>query len=144
MMTPYEHLLTIRQVYDKATDRVCKKYSLKHRELDILMYLNDHPTQATATDIVKKENLSKSHVSISLRALEERGLVSGEYKGANHRTIYLRLNDSATEIIAEGNEARREFAESMVSDFTSEEKKELCSYLDRLRRNLLSLSKNRS
>lgn len=141
MMTPYEHLLAIRQAYDKATDRVCKKYSLKHREFDILMYLNDHPTQATATDIVKKENLSKSHVSISLRALEERGFVSGEYKGSNHRTIYLHLNESAKEILADGQQARCEFAQSMVNGFSDEEKKELVGYLDRLRKNLFSLSK---
>lgn len=141
MMTPYEHLMAIRQAYDKATDRVCKKHSLKHRELDILMYLNDYPNQATATDIVKKQNLSKSHVSISLRALEERGFVSGEYKGSNRRTIYLRLNDSASEVIADGLQARCDFAESMVKDFSNDEKKELASYLSRVRKNLISLTK---
>ena len=141
MMTPYEYTLVVRSAYDKATDAVCKKYSIKHKELDILMYLHDYPNSATATDIVKKLNLSKSHVSISLRALEERGFVSGEFKGTNRRTIYLHINDSASEVLSEGIKARLSFAESMVEGFTDEEKKALASYLSRVRKNLLSLSR---
>ena len=141
MMTPYEHLMAIRQAYDKATDRVCKKYSLKHRELDILMYLNDYPNQATATDIVKKQNLSKSHVSISLRALEERGFILGECKGTDRRSIYLHVCDSARALLSEAVETRHQFSLAMAEGLTEEEKKQLLLYLGKVRKNLVSLSK---
>ncbi len=141
MMTPYEHLLVIRAAYERATDTVCKKHSIKHRELDILLFLHDYPNMSTATDIVKKQNLSKSHVSVSLRALEERGFVSGEFHGTNRRTIYLHLNDSASEVLSDAINARCEFTMAMVAGFTEEEKNALGSYLGRVKKNLLSLSK---
>lgn len=141
MLTPYEHACIIRQAYEKATDRVCKKYKLKHREFDILMYLHNYPDQATATDIVKKENLSKSHVSVSLKALEERGYVSGEFRGSNRRTIYLRLNESASDIIEDGKNALCEFAGALSTDFTDNERAQLGSYLSRLKKNILAYIK---
>lgn len=78
MLTPYEYTLVALSAYEKAMEPICKKYSVKHKELDILMFLNDNPSMATASDIVKKLNFSKSLVSISLRALEERGFILGE------------------------------------------------------------------
>ena len=141
MMTPYEHLSVVRLAYDKATDSVCKKYHLKHTEFDILMYLKDFPDKSTATDIVKKMDLSKSLVSISLRRLEELGFVVGEYIGSNHRTIHLRLTDSAYEVINAGKEARAEFISVMLKGLNEDEIKALTSLLSRIRQNVISYTK---
>ena len=141
MMTPYEHLLVVKQAYDKATDKVCKTYNLKHREFDILMYLVQHPDQATATDLVKKMDISKSHVSISLRSLEERGYVSGEFRGNNRRTIYLCLNDAANEVVEAGRKAQYAFADALVDGFNPDEVKNLVDYLSRLKKNVMAYAK---
>ena len=141
MLTFWEISCLVKQNYDKATDSVCKRHGIKHREFDILMYLNDYPDQATATDIVKKENLSKSHVSVSLRALEEKGLIRGEYRGSNRRTIYLSLNESASKIINDGIEARMNFAKNMLNGFSEAEATEFRDYLIRLNKNIISQSK---
>ena len=141
MLTPYDYTVIALSAYAKATDAVCEKYSIPHRDLDILLFLHDNPNVATATDIVKKLNISKSYVSLSLRALQERGLVTGEFKGTDRKSIYLYVNDSANEMLAEADEARRQFSQAIVADFSDEEKKELLSYLSRIKKNLISLSK---
>ena len=138
MLTIWEHLTVAKQAYEKATDTVCKKHGLKHREFEILMYLYDYPKQATATDIVKRLNLSKSHVSVSLKSLETNGLVIGEYIGSNRRTIFLRLTDKANEVILDGKNAHVEFANKLLSGFSKEEIESLISYLKRVKKNVFS------
>ena len=142
MLTPYEHLAIIHQAYEKATASVCKKYKLKHKEFDILMYLHLHPDQSTATDIVKKQNLSKSHVSVSLKALEERGYVSRNFHGSDRRTIYLSLNESANEVLENGKIAIKDFLDSLFIDFDDTERTQFCEHLSRLKKNVMSYIKN--
>lgn len=141
MMTPYEHLYVVQIAYDKATDHVCKKHKLKHTELEILMYLSQFPNQATATDIVKKMDLSKSLVSISLRRLETLGYVEGEYIGSNRRTIYLHLTDKSAPIVEDGNNARKEFVQALLDGLDENEVKALVDLLTRIKRNVMSYIK---
>jgi DNA-binding MarR family transcriptional regulator len=141
MLTPYEYTLVALSAYEKAMEPICKKYSVKHKELDILMFLNDNPSMATASDVVKKLNFSKSLVSISLRALEERGFILGECKGTDRRSIYLHICDSARALLSEAVETRRQFSLAMAEGLTEEEKKQLLLYLGKVRKNLVSLSK---
>ena len=44
-------------------------------EYDILMFLHNNPQHNTAADIVKIRKSTKSHVSTSLKNLENKGLV---------------------------------------------------------------------
>ena len=141
MMTMYEHLRAVRLVYEKITSPVCKKYGLKHCEMDILMYLVKHPSQATATDIVKRENMSKSQVSMSLRVLESKGYVTGEHIGNDRRTIYLRVNECASELIDDMERAHKVFGESITDGFSEEELQTLFSMLRRIKANVLAHSK---
>ena len=68
---------------------ICEKYELTYMEFTVLMFLANNPQYDTATQIVRYRHLAKSHVSVSIRSLQERGLILGEHKGGNHRTIHL-------------------------------------------------------
>lgn len=46
-----------------------RRYSGIMPEFRILMFLADYPACDTATEIVEKKKVCKSHVSVSLRAL---------------------------------------------------------------------------
>ena len=141
MMTFMEQVDALITAYQKFTNPLCEKYNLKSRELDILLYLHYHPNDATATDIVKKQNLSKSHVSMSLRALEMRGLVLGEFKGNNRRTIYLSLTDKAKDIVNEGSTTIDLFVRAMLSGFNDEEIATFFNFLVKIRRNVVAYAK---
>ncbi len=143
MMSLWEHISALIDAYNNFTSDVCKKYNLKHREFDILIYLHTYPNEATATDIVRKENLSKSHVSVSLRALEERGLVKGEYQGNNRRTIYLKLTDASKPIVDEGIETRAVFAKTMLDGFSETEIQEFFKSLGKVKKNVMAYAKKK-
>ena len=84
-----------RDFYTGLIDPVCKKYGLTQMEFNILLFLANNPECDTAARIIKKRAFTKSHVSMSVRSLEERGLLTGEYYGTDRRTIHLKLTDAA-------------------------------------------------
>ena len=66
---------TITRCYEMLTRSVCDRYKLTQMEYDILMFLYNNPQYNTAADIVKIRKSTKSHVSTSLKFLEDRGLI---------------------------------------------------------------------
>ena len=67
----------ILELYHHQIDPVCEKYKLNRIEFGIMMFLSKHPELNRAADIVKYKGLSKSYVSLSVKALSERGLLEG-------------------------------------------------------------------
>ena len=66
---------TITSYYELLSGEVCDRYGLTQMEYDILMFLHNNPQQNTAAEIVKIRKSTKSHVSTSLKKLENKGLV---------------------------------------------------------------------
>ena len=64
---------TISSCYEMLSRKVCEKYQLTQMEYDILMFLHDNPQYNTAAEIVKIRKSAKSHVSTSLKKLENKG-----------------------------------------------------------------------
>ena len=65
----------ITRYYEILMSSVCEKYQLRQMEYDILMFLYNNPQHNTAADIVRYRKSTKSHVSMSLKVLEEKGLI---------------------------------------------------------------------
>jgi len=136
-----ENIFASKELYGKMLDPVCEKYELSHMDLVILLSLANNPQHDTATDIVNYHSLKKSAISQSLRVLEERGLVMGEYLNGNHRSIHLKISDAAKRIVKEGKKAQMEFFDVLVDGFTAAEKEELRTYLSRITANISAYNK---
>ncbi len=80
---------TITSYYELLSSRICDQYGLTQMEYDILMFLHNNPQHNTAAEIVKIRKSTKSHVSTSLKKLENKGFVK-EYKVKTIKNI-LRL-----------------------------------------------------
>ena len=63
---------TIISYYELLSGEVCDRYGLTQIEYDILMFLHNNPQHNTAAEIVKIRKSTKSHVSTSLKALENK------------------------------------------------------------------------
>ena len=115
---------------------VCEKYELTYMEFTVLMFLTNNQQYDTATQIVKYFFLAKSHVSISIRSLQERGLILGEHKGGNLRTIHLSVADKARDIIADGRVSQCKFCEIVFAVFSKEEIEALYRFTEQVNRNI--------
>ena len=113
---------TITSYYELLSGRVCDQYGLTQMEYDILMFLHNNPQHNTAAEIVKVRKSTKSHVSISLKNLESKGLVERIQSETNKKHIEIALLDKAELIVEAGINAQKEFAQDVLSGLTEEEK----------------------
>lgn len=112
---------TITCYYEALTQSVCSQYKLTQMEYDILMFLYNNPQYNTAADIVKVRKSTKSHVSTSLKFLEDKGLVKKKQGEDNKKHIEIMLLDSAQEIVQAGLNVQKEFVKNMFRGLTEEE-----------------------
>lgn len=135
MINYFAHCVDVEELYKNEVAPVCEKYGLTYMEFTILMFLTNNPQYDTATQIVKYRHLAKSHVSISIRSLQERGLVLGEHREGNHRTIHLGVSEKAADMIADGRAAQTRFCEVIFAGFSKEEMEKLQQFTEHVNRN---------
>lgn len=136
MIPVYEHIFSGQNLYERTMMPVCRKYGLTYMEFTVLMFLHNNPQFDTAAQIVKIRKLTKSHVSISVKGLQERGLVQGIYFPGNHKTLHLQLTEAAKPIVEAGLAAQREFGAMLVRGFTPEEVEQLRYLTNKLHENI--------
>ena len=135
-MNLFNHFLTGEKVYTQFLSPVCGKYGLTYMELTVLLFLANNPELDTASHIVRCRNLTKSHVSLSVRSLSDKGLLTGTYQAGDRRTIHLKPTQKASEIIADGRAAQRDFMEVVISGISPEELNVLSSLMEKMDRNI--------
>lgn len=114
---------TITSCYEMLTRKVCEKYQLTQMEYDILIFLHNNPQHNTAAEIVKIRKSTKSHVSSSLKNLENRGLVERIQSADNKKHIEIVLLEKAVPIIEDGIKVQKEFAKTLLQGLSQEEKR---------------------
>lgn len=126
-----ENLYVSRELYSSLFHSVCTRYKLTPAELLVLMFLANNTEYDTARDIVNKMKITKSHVSVSVRALEERGYLKGCYEGRDRRTIHLQLCEAASDILNDARRVQKQFLSVLGQGFTEEELEKFRGYLQR-------------
>ena len=96
-----------KKIYDRTMEPLCDHYHITRMELDILLFLTNNPGYDTATDIVEQKRFTKSHVSCSLRLLDEKGYIQLTFYPGNRKTVHLKVLPAASEIVKAGQEAQR-------------------------------------
>ena len=117
---------TITTYYELLSGEICDRYGLTQMEYDILMFLHNNPQYNTAAEIVKIRKSTKSHVSTSLKMLEDKHLIKKEASPGNKKHIEIILLDNAREIVSEGLDIQKKFADSLFRGL-SEEEMTICS-----------------
>lgn len=123
---------TITSYYELLSGEVCDRYELTQMEYDILMFLHNNPQHNTAADIVKIRKSTKSHVSTSLKNLENKGLVERIKSKDNKKHIEIVLLDKAEIIVKAGINAQKQFAKDVLSGLTEEEKHMCIDVFDKI------------
>lgn len=95
-----------RRAYRKALEPVCRQWQLAQTELDVLLFLHNNPQYDRAADVVTRRGLQKSHVSISVGALEKRGMVEKQPDPTDKRSVRLLLTELGHQAARDGREAQ--------------------------------------
>ena len=135
---------TITNYYELLSSEVCSQYKLSKMEYDILMFLYNNPHYNTAADIVRVRKSTKSHVSTSLKKLENKGLIERIQKEDNKKHIEIVLLDDAALIVDAGLNAQKQFAQNVLRGLTEEEKHVCMNVFDKICNNAEELLRGES
>lgn len=130
------HCVAVENLYEKVVTSVSERYGLTYMELTILLFLANYPQYDTATEIIKVRKLSKSHASLSIRSLQEQGLLEGEHQGGDHRTIHLHTTAAAAKIIEDGRAAQTRFYEIAFAGFSENDMAMIRQGMQRINQNI--------
>ena len=136
MIPVFDNLFSGQNLYEQTVMPVCREFGLTYMEFTVLMFLHNNPQYDTAAQIVKIRRLTKSHVSISLKGLQERGLVKGEYFPGNQKTLHLSVTEAAEPVVAAGIAAQQEFGSKLARGFTPEELEQFRKLVEKLNENI--------
>ena len=95
-------------------------------------------------EIVKIRKSTISHVSTSLKKLENKGLVEKIQSKDNKKHIEIILLDKAELIIEAGHNAQKQFAQNVLRGLTEEEKHVCMNVFDRICNNAEELLRGES
>ena len=92
----------------------------------------NNPAYNTAADIVRIRKSTKSHVSTSLKVLEDRGFIERRIDKDNKKHVTIHLLQLANEVIEDGIWAQKEFVQDMFEGLSEEEIKVFMSVFQKV------------
>ena len=107
--------------YAQIQEPVCQRYGITKTEMDVLLFLANNPGLDRAADIVNLRQITKSHVSLSVSNLEQRGLLYRVFDPEDRRTAHLKLTEAALPIVREGNQIQQDFFDRIFAGLSDEE-----------------------
>jgi DNA-binding MarR family transcriptional regulator len=131
-----EILMSSRELYERIVLPVCRKYDLTYMEFTVLMFLANNPECDTAAQIVKKRQLTKSHVSISVRSLQRRAYVECSQTDGDKRVIRLAVGEAALPAIEDGRAAQEQFVQALLTGFSGDEMQIMQRNFQRMEKNI--------
>lgn len=141
MVSVIDNIYASKGLYQQLLSPVCKKYNLTDSEIVILLFLSRKQDGDTATDIVSNQRLKKSVVSESLKDLQDRGYIVGEYLEGNRRSLHLKLKKEAWTIVDEAKKIQKNYYNILTDGLNDEEKNNLKSYLKIVNKNIKKYKK---
>ena len=128
-----------RRAYSRILEPVCAHWDLTRNEVDVLLFLYNNPGYDRAADIVTRRGMTKSHVSISVAALAERGLLTRSFSEKDRRTAHLTLTETGTAAAAEARVAQEAYFARIHGGIPGEDMEVFRSVTQRIWENIRNL-----
>lgn len=139
-----EQLSLIANSYAMEKRAVMEKYDMTSIEVDVMLFLANNPRFDTAAEIVSIRKIAKSHVSLAVSRLTERGYLEKSKDSKDRKKSHLVITEKASSMVKDAQKFQAEFREQMLAGFSKEERALLQDFTRRISRNLLDLSLRRN
>jgi DNA-binding MarR family transcriptional regulator len=111
----FKHLL------DTQFDEIKKEHDLKKVEIEVLFFLSKCGNENTPTDITKRLNLNRGHVSQAIDSLLKRGFIVAVADAQDRRCMHYTITTSAVLIIDEIANVKKKMDQQILKGITEEE-----------------------
>ena len=110
-----------QKAYSRQLEPVCRQWGLTRNEVDVLLFLYNNPEFDRAADIVTHRGMTKSHVSLSVASLAEKGLLERRTSPEDRRTVHLKLLTEGVKIAAQARQSQEQFFRQLYQGVSDEE-----------------------
>lgn len=117
----FDILSKSQKAYSRQLEPVCRQWGLTRNEVDVLLFLYNNPAYDRAADIVTRRGMTKSHVSLSVASLAQKGLLERRYTPEDRRTVHLKLLDNGAKIATEAQQAQEQFFRQLYRGVSPED-----------------------
>ena len=131
--------LSFRQglkLYDKVSLPVRDKFGLTFMEFIVIMFLANNREYKKASDIVEVLGIAKSHVSMTILSLEERGLLERTMDPCDKRSSILELKNTEA-IVEEGRKAQNRFMDILLDGLDEKELMDTKKSFEKIEENIM-------
>ena len=131
--------LSFRQglnLYDKVSLPVRDKFGLTFMEFIVIMFLANNREYKKASDIVEVLGIAKSHVSMTILSLEERGLLERTMDPCDKRSSILDLKNTEA-IVEEGRKAQNRFLDILLDGLDEKELMDTKRSFEKIEENIM-------
>ena len=131
----WDSMNTMTKLYESHLLPVCEKYDLTKADLDILLFFANNPQNDRAVDVIEVRKVAKSHVSVSVKSLLEKGYLKGIYEEDNARDVHLKVMKKADGILKDGRAAQEHFQKTLFHGLSKEQIEVMKQNIDQMMTN---------
>ena len=135
----FDTMARAQKGYARLLEPLCKRWDLTRNELDVILFLANNPDYDRAVDIVNNRGLAKSHVSLSVANLENRGLLRRIPDPADRRTVHLQLTEAAKPITDVACRVQKQFMDYLHQGVTEEQLEMMRLFAQRVHENIKNI-----
>lgn len=127
----------INKAYDRVRKSIQHQFDLMGAEVDVLMFLANHPEHNTAQEIVDLRKLTKSHASLAIKQLESKGYITRSTNPENRKENHIQLTSKSQPVTRYGQQLQQAFIDQLFQGFSSKQKQAFVQALNQIEENLL-------
>jgi DNA-binding MarR family transcriptional regulator len=128
-----------KRLVDKQFDEIKKKHELKKVEIEVLFFLSKCGNENTPTDITKRLNLNRGHVSQAIDILLKRQLIDAVADEQDRRCMHYTITTNAVSVIDEIANVKKEMDSRILQGITEEELELYKKISDKMIKNIREL-----
>lgn len=88
----WQFAVEVERKYNQYRKKVMVRYDLSAAEVDVLLFLANNSQFDLAVDIVRVRKMQKSHVSLAVNKLCEKGYIQKETDAADRKKVHQKLS----------------------------------------------------
>ena len=121
-----------QRYYSQAFGPLQQRTGLALREVQVLLFLANHPAHDTARDMTELRGLAKSQVSAAVDLLAARELLRRQPDKADRRVIHLALTDAGAALAREGQKLQSTCLDALFAGLTQSEAERFQELLEKV------------
>ena len=121
-----------QRYYSQAVGPLQQRTGLALREVQVLLFLANHPAHDTARDVTELRGLAKSQVSAAVDLLAARELLRRQPDKADRRVIHLALTDAGAALAREGQKLQSTCLDALFAGLTQSEAERFQELLEKV------------